>query len=70
MRVINISYSQIKNKDTPTRILVSSIEQVVLTPLEELLNVVEREEESPLFHGGNGGNPLSLSSNFGVTSGE
>jgi len=42
--------------------VVSSVEEVVLTTLEELANTLEREDEPPLFQGGEGGNPLLSSS--------
>ena len=48
-------------------IVVSSIEDEVISSLEQLENSVEKEEEPPIFHDGNGGNIFLLGSNFSGT---
>lgn len=66
-RVISLPYSPKKNKTTSTWIVVSSVEYMVLSTLEELANSMEKEEEPPLFNGGNRGNILLSGANFSRT---
>ena len=47
--VHNLPSSQRKQKTIPTRVVVSSVEEVILATLEELAEVVENEEEPLVF---------------------
>ena len=41
-RVYTLSYSQRKQKTTPTRVVVSSVEEAIFATLEELVEAVEK----------------------------
>lgn len=68
--VINLPYSLKNNNTNSTRIVVSTLDDVVLVTLEELVDSVEKQEEPPLFHGGDEENILLSDTTFSGTSGE
>ena len=68
--VISLPYSPKKNKTTSIWIVVSSVEYMVLSSLEESTNFVEKEEDPPLYHSGENGKNLSFGTNFNGTGGE
>ena len=63
LRVIGLPYSQNKKNTTPIGLVVSFVEEAILATLEKLAEAMEREEEPPLFHSGEGGSPLLSGSN-------